>query len=280
MSTGRRQKRKANADLEDDYDPLEDHSDAQNMDSSASEAEASAESSDEMASRKRPGSPGSMVSRHKQGQTAHRQSTARRRETVYRRAYTTPEPSESEEGDFELQQALAMSLLDRQPPNEPEAARALPAAANARPVQAPASDQLGYSSKQEASVKMEIETLNDQPEALTLDVDDIESAEGEAGDLRVRLPDSSGAAKLQDSAGGRAAGKGRAGQAKLSGPNAEKGKAAIVTIDSEAVKGRKRPAKGKAIEIYDPTDIGKAFDLISNGASSIREHMLQKVRHH
>jgi len=55
-STGKGRKRKADADQEDDYDPLADHWDVQNADSSASEAEdeASAESSDDPESTERP----------------------------------------------------------------------------------------------------------------------------------------------------------------------------------------------------------------------------------
>ena len=55
-STGKGRKRKADADQEDDYDPLADHWDIQNADSSASEAEdeASAKSSDNPESTERP----------------------------------------------------------------------------------------------------------------------------------------------------------------------------------------------------------------------------------
>ena len=111
-------------------------------------------------------------------------------------------------------------------------------------------------------------------------MEDIKSAEGEASCERASLPESSGAAKLQEPVGRGAAGKGRAAQSRKEGPGANKGKAATPSEDSGALKGKKRPAKGKAIEIYDPADTEKAFDLISSGASSIREHMLQKVRHH
>ena len=179
---------------------------------------------------------------------------------------TTPDQSGSEEDNYELQQALAMSLLESQWPVEPRAALAEPAAASARPTP-------GYTSQQEASVKRDTD-------ALTLDMEDIKSAEGEAGHDRASLLDGSGGRTLQKSAGKGTAGKGGAAQATSDGHAAKKAKATLASEESGASKGRKRPAKGKAIEIYDPADISKAYDLISNGSSAIREHMLQKVEHH
>lgn len=165
-----------------------------------------------------------------------------------------------------------MSLLESQLPIEPRAPSPKPAAAIARRIGAPAPSHLGHTSQQGASVKKETEALNEQPEALTLDMEDIKSAEGEAGHDRASLPESSGAGILQQSVG-----KSRAAQAISDGHGAKKAKATSVSEESGASKGRKRPAKGKAIDIYDPADINKAYDLISNGSSTIREHMLQKV---
>ena len=278
-STGRGRKRKADADVEDDYDPLEDHSDAQNADSSASEAEASDESGDVRDSSERPRARRSMAGRQKQRDSTGRQSRASRRAELPMPVHTVPDVSGSEEDDYELQQALAMSMLDSQLSSDPRAAQQQPVAAPAASAKASVTAQQGYTSQQKPSVKKEAIALDQEPEALTLDVEDIKSAEGEASRDRASLPGSSGAAPLQKPAGKvTAAGKSRAA-ASDSQAN-KKGKAAAGIEESGGPKGRKRPAKGKAIEIYDPAEINKAFDLISDGSSSIREHMLQKVGHH
>ena len=274
---GRGRKRKPAADVEDDYDPLEDHSDAQNAASSASEAEASDESSGDLHSSERPRAKRSMAGRQGQKDSSGRQKRASRRKEALVPAHTAPDVSGSEEDDYELQQALAMSLLDSQLPSKPGAAQKQPAAAPVGSVQATA--QLGSTSQQKPSVKKEVIASDGEPEALTLDVDDIKSAEGEASRDRASLPESSGAAQLQRPVGKiTAAGKSRA--ATSDGQAAKKGKATAGIEESGGSKGRKRLAKGKAIEIYNPADINKAFDLISNGSSSIREHMLQKVEDH
>lgn len=120
---------------------------------------------------------------------------------------------------------------------------------------------------------------SEQPAALTLDVEDIKSAVADARLDRKSPGESPIAATLPRPLSTATDAKGKAAPVKVEGARAKKADAVLIKSESGAQRGKKKPAKGKAIEIYDPGDIGKAFDVMSSGASSIREDNLQKVRH-
>ena len=136
--------------------------------------------------------------------------------------------------------------------------------------------QLGGNVEEEARAAVKTEA-SEQPAALTLDVEDIKSAVADARLDRKSPGENLIAATLPKSSSTATAAKGKAALVKAEGACAKKAVAVSAKIESGAQRGKKKPAKGKAIEIYDPADIDKAFDMMSSGASSVREHNLQKV---
>ena len=137
--------------------------------------------------------------------------------------------------------------------------------------------QLGGDVEEEVSAAIKTEA-SEQPAALTLAVEDIRSAVADARLDRKSPGESLIAATLPNSLSTATAAKGKAANVKAEGAHAKKADAVSAKIESGAQRGKKKPAKGKAIEIYDPAHIGRAFDMMSSGASSVREHSLQKVR--
>jgi len=138
--------------------------------------------------------------------------------------------------------------------------------------------QLGGNVEEEARAAVKTEAP-EQPAALTLDVEDIKSAVVDARLDRKSPGESLIAATLPKPLSTATAAKGKAAPVKAEGAHAKKADVVLAKVESGAQRGKKKPAKGKAIEIYDPAHIGRAFDMMSNGASSVREHNLQKVRH-
>lgn len=256
---GAGRKRKTSAEEEeDDYDPLEDHMRVQNADSSASEADSSAHPSDASDVEEAPQPSTARTKRQQQGRStkADRQRSGKARASTC--APAMPEQEQlggSEDDDFELQQVLAMSLLDWQKPSP----------AQQGPSGLPAS--------------MKSEAVQQQPGPLTLHEEDVEEVKIERFDDKKSLAQSSAAATPSRSASKAAP---AANDSKGAAAKAGAGDAKRVTSPAAgkqgAQRGRKQPAKGKAIEIHNPADINKAFAMISGGATGITEHHLQRVR--
>ena len=137
--------------------------------------------------------------------------------------------------------------------------------------------QLGGNVEEEASAAVKTEA-SEQPAALTLDVEDIKSAVADARLDRKSPKESLIAATLPKPLSTPTAAKGKAALVKAEGAHAKKADTVSAKVESGAQRGKKKPAKGKAIEVYDPAHIDRAFDMMSSGASSVREHNLQKVR--
>ena len=261
MGSARGKKRKADAEEEDDYDPLEDHLDGQHADGSASDAEdKSPASSDAPDSDEEtvPMQSSCRSQRQRDSNSAKRQSRgARGKKTVP--APAREEQSGSEEDDFELQQALAMSLLDRQQPGAQNTCLEVPAPAHLEAASAHAEPAAGQAAQKE-------------PGTATLEAEHIEAATIESR-LAGEQAQGTGAATLA---------------ASVSKADAAQDKAAAVKAEMQGTikpraqawngqKGRKQPAKGKSIEIRDLADIGRAYDMICGSTGAIREHHLQQV---
>ena len=169
------------------------------------------------------------------------------------------EQSGSEEDDFELQQALAMSLLERQQPGAQNTCSEVPAPAQLEAASAHAEPAAGQAAQKE-------------PGTATLEEEHIEAATIESR-LRGEQEQSTGAATLAASASKADAAQDTAAAAKAEMQGTIKPRAQA----GSGQKGRKQPAKGKSIEIRDLADIGRAYDMICGGTGTIREHHLQQV---
>lgn len=261
MGSSRGRKRKADAEEEDDYDPLEDHLDVQHADGSASDAEdkspasSNAPDSDVETVPKRSSRRGQ---RHTDSNVAKRQSRGGRGKKAVP-ASSRGEQSGSEEDDFELQQALAMSLLERQQPVAQNTCPEVSAPAQLETGSAHAEPAAGQAARKEAGTA-------------TLEEKHIEAATMESR-LRREQEQSTGAATLaaSESKADAAQDTAAAAEAEMQGTTKPRAQA------GSGQKGRKQPAKGKSIEIRDLADIGRAYDMICGGTGTIREHHLQQV---
>lgn len=261
MGSARGKKRKADAEEEDDYDPLEDHLDVQDADDSASDAEDNSAASSDA-----PDSDVETVLKpsSRRGQRQRDSKGANRQSRGGRGNKATPAPargeqSGSEEDDFELQQALAMSLLERQQPGAQHSCPEVPAPAQPEAASAHAEPAAGQAARKE-------------PGTATLQEEHIEAATTESR-LRREQEQSAGAAILAASASKADAAQDTSAAAKAEMQGIKKSRAQA----GSGQKGRKQPAKGKAIEIRDLGDIGRAYDMICGGTGTIREHHLQQV---
>ena len=316
----KRKAKDADAAEEEDYDPLEDQLEADHADSSASEAgDSGGDGSESEMEEPHTAAKGRRRRQRPTGGAARQQ---RGKGRVKSPALATPESEQpgSEDDDFQLQQALAMSLLESQQGSMPASARVGPSqATQAAPAehsselqqalamslldrQAPApreaaqagalaAERVGVSVVSEAAAGVKAEVSQGRPETLVLQEEDIKPA-GDAAAIKDEaeampaaaagaLPDSASTATA--AAPGRAkAVEGKSAPSKAVAQPALKAqlKAAMGEQEARAQKGRKQPAKGKAIGIRNPDDIDKAFEMIAGNSATIKEHLLQKVSYH
>ena len=300
---------------EEDYDPLEDQLEAGNADSSASEAgDSGSNGSDFEMEEPRMAAKGKRQRRRPTGAADRRQ---RGNSRVGRPRPATPEPEQpgSEDDDFQLQQALAMSLLESRRGSVPASAQAgpsrasqaasadhsselqqalamslqdrqAPAAREAAQAGASAAGQVGLSVVSEAPAGVKAEAPQGQPDTLVLQEEDIKPAEAvvkaEAEAMTATaakvLP---GSASLAITAAPSKAeviqGKSAPSETATQPSSKRQPKAATGKQEARAQKSKKQPAKGKAIEIRDPDDVDKAFDMMAGNSTTIKEHLLQKV---
>ena len=316
-SARRRKAKDVVAAEEEDYDPLEDELGADHADSSASEpGDSGSDGSDVEMEEPRIAAMGKRQRQRPTG-AADRQQRGKGRAERPRPATPEPEQPGSEDDDFQLQQALAMSLLESQQGALPASAQAgpsrasqaasaehsselqqalamslqdrhAPAAQEAAQAGASAAGRVGLSVVSEASAGAKAKALEGQPETLVLQEEDIKPAAGEAvvkdeaeamtAAAARALP---GSASLASAAApGRAKiahGKSVPSEAATQPSLKRQPKGATGQQEGRPQKGRKQPAKGKAIEISNPDDIDKAFDMIAGNSTTIKEHLLQKV---
>ena len=314
-SARKRKAKDAVAAEEEDYDPLEDQMDAGHADSSASEAgDSGSDGSDVEMEEARMAAKGK---RQRQRPTGAADRQQRGKGRVERPRPATPELEQpgSEDDDFQLQQALAMSLLDSQRGTVPASAQAgpsrasqpasaehsselqqalatslqdrqAPAACEAAQAGAPAAGRAGLSAVPEAAAGAKAKALQEQPDTLVLQEEDIKPAEAvvkaEAEAMTATaaraLP---GSASLAIAAAPSKAeviqGNSAPSETATQPSSKRQPKAATGKQEARAQKSRKQPAKGKAIEIRDPDDVDKAFDMIAGNSTTIKEHLLQKV---
>ena len=315
-STRKRKAKDAVAAEEEDYDPLEDQLEAAHADSSASEAgDSGSNGSDIELEEARIAAKGKRQRQRPTG-AADRQQRGQGRLDRPRPATPEPEQPGSEDDDFQLQQALAMSLLESQRGAVPASAQAgpsqamqsasaehsselqqalamslqdrhAPAAQEAALAGASAAGRVGLSVVPEAAASAKAEALEGQPETLVLRAEDIKPAEAVVKDEAEAMT-ATAARALPGSvsmAVAAAPGKAEVVRGKSAPPEPamqpslkRQPTAATGKQEARAQKGKKQPAKGKAIEIHNPDDIDKAFDMIAGNSTTIKEHLLQKVK--
>lgn len=316
-STRKRKAKDAVAAEEEDYDPLEDQLEAGHADSSSpSEAGSSGgNDSDDETEVPRMAAKGKRQRQRPTG-AADRQQRGQGRLDRPRPATPEPEQPGSEDDDFQLQQALAMSLLESQGGAVPASAQAgpsramqsasaehsselqqalamslqdrhAPAAQEAALAGASAAGRVGLSVAPEAAASAKAEALEGQPETLVLRAEDIKPAEAVVKDV-AEVMTATAARALPGSvsmAVAAAPGKAEVVRGKSAPPEPamqpslkRQPTAATGKQEARAQKGKKQPAKGKAIEIHNPDDIDKAFDMIAGNSTTIKEHLLQKVK--
>ena len=315
-STRQRKAKDVGAAEEEDYDPLEEL-EADRADSSASEAgDSVSNGSDNEVEEPHMDAKGKRQRQRLTGRT-DRQQRGKRRVQGPRPAAPEPEHSGSEDDDFQLQQALSMSLLESRQGSVPAAAkvgpsrasqaasaehsselqqalamslldRRAPAACKAAQAGTSAAGRVGSSAVPEAAAGAQAKAFQGQPEALMLQEEDIKLAgdeaaiKDEAGAMTAAaaraLPDSAiTAVAAAPSRAKPVEGKSAPPEAVVQPLLKKQPRAVTGKQEARAQKGRKQPAKGKAIAIHTPDDIDKAFDMIAGNSTTIKEHLLQKV---